>query len=358
METELLNIEKVSPEEKAAALKKAGEIIREGGLVAFPTETVYGLGADALNAEASAKIYAAKGRPSDNPLIVHIHDVDQVYEIASEVPEAAKKVMEKFWPGPLTVILNKKSCVPDGTTGGLKTVAIRMPSHPLARDFIRESGRMIAAPSANTSGRPSPTLASHVYEDMQGRIPLILDGGAVGIGIESTIIDMSTDTPTILRPGYITKDMLEEVLPEVKNDPAVSGRTMKKDVVAKAPGMKYRHYAPKADLSIIEGNEEDVVACINHLTDEAVAKGLKVGVIATDETKARYAHADVLSIGSREEEETIAHHLYEVLRDFDDDRVDVIYSEAFYTPKMGQAIMNRLLKAAGHKIINAQEEKK
>ena len=358
METELLNIESVSSEQKAAALRKAGEIIREGGLVAFPTETVYGLGADALNAEAAAKIYAAKGRPSDNPLIVHIHDISQVYEIAEEVPDEAKAVMEKFWPGPLTIILNKKSCVPDGTTGGLHTVAIRMPSHPIARDFIRESGRMIAAPSANTSGRPSPTLASHVYEDMQGRIPLILDGGAVGIGIESTIIDMSTGIPTILRPGYITKDMLEEVLPEVKIAPAVSGRTMKKDVVAKAPGMKYRHYAPKADLSIIEGNEEDVVACINHLTDEAVAKGLKVGVIATDETKARYAHADVLSIGSREEEETIAHHLYEVLRDFDDDRVDVIYSEAFYTPKMGQAIMNRLLKAAGHKIINAQEEKK
>lgn len=358
METELLNIESVSSEQKAAALRKAGEIIREGGLVAFPTETVYGLGADALNAEAAAKIYAAKRRPSDNPLIVHIHDISQVYEIAEEVPDEAKAVMEKFWPGPLTIILNKKSCVPDGTTGGLHTVAIRMPSHPIARDFIRESGRMIAAPSANTSGRPSPTLASHVYEDMQGRIPLILDGGAVGIGIESTIIDMSTGIPTILRPGYITKDMLEEVLPEVKIDPAVSGRTMKKDVVAKAPGMKYRHYAPKADLSIIEGNEEDVVACINHLTDEAVAKGLKVGVIATDETKARYAHADVLSIGSREEEETIAHHLYEVLRDFDDDRVDVIYSEAFYTPKMGQAIMNRLLKAAGHKIINAQEENK
>lgn len=358
METELLNIESVSSEQKTAALRKAGEIIREGGLVAFPTETVYGLGADALNAEAAAKIYAAKGRPSDNPLIVHIHDISQVYEIAEEVPDEAKAVMEKFWPGSLTIILNKKSCVPDGTTGGLHTVAIRMPSHPIARDFIRESGRMIAAPSANTSGRPSPTLASHVYEDMQGRIPLILDGGAVGIGIESTIIDMSTGIPTILRPGYITKDMLEEVLPEVKIDPAVSGRTMKKDVVAKAPGMKYRHYAPKADLSIIEGNEEEVVACINRLTDEAVAKGLKVGVIATDETKARYAHADVLSIGSREEEETIAHHLYEVLRDFDDDRVDVIYSEAFYTPRMGQAIMNRLLKAAGHKIINAQEENK
>ena len=270
METELLNIEKVSPEEKAAALKKAGESIREGGLVAFPTETVYGLGADALNAEASAKIYAAKGRPSDNPLIVHIHDVDQVYEIASEVPEAAKKVMEKFWPGPLTVILNKKSCVPDGTTGGLKTVAIRMPSHPLARDFIRESGRMIAAPSANTSGRPSPTLASHVYEDMQGRIPLILDGGAVGIGIESTIIDMSTDTPTILRPGYITKDMLEDFL------------------------------------------------------------------------RRR---------GSRQKPETVAANLYRILREFDDLECDYMYSESFFEQGLGNAIMNRMLKAAGYHLI-------
>ena len=350
METELLNIEKVSPEEKAAALKKAGEIIREGGLVAFPTETVYGLGADALNAEASAKIYAAKGRPSDNPLIVHIHDVDQVYEIASEVPEAAKKVMEKFWPGPLTVILNKKSCVPDGTTGGLKTVAIRMPSHPLARDFIRESGRMIAAPSANTSGRPSPTLASHVYEDMQGRIPLILDGGAVGSGIESTIIDMSTDTPTILRPGYITKDMLEEVLPKVNIDPAVSGRTMKKNVVAKAPGMKYRHYAPKADLTIIEGPLEKVVKEINKRAKEKFEAGYKVGVIGTEETVADYKSGDVKCIGTRADESTIAANLFRILREFDDDQVDYIYSESFDSAGIGSAIMNRLLKAAGHHI--------
>ena len=351
METELLNIEKVSPEEKAAALKKAGEIIREGGLVAFPTETVFGLGADALNAEASAKIYAAKGRPSDNPLIVHIHDVDQVYEIASEVPEAAKKVMEKFWPGPLTVILNKKSCVPDGTTGGLKTVAIRMPSHPLARDFIRESGRMIAAPSANTSGRPSPTLASHVYEDMQGRIPLILDGGAVGIGIESTIIDMSTDTPTILRPGYITKDMLEEVLPKVNIDPAVTGRTMKKDVVAKAPGMKYRPYAPKADLTVVEGSPKAVQEKICALVEEKIRAGEKVGVIATEESIKAYPEGIVKCIGTRADEESIARHLFAVLREFDDCGVTYIYSEAFDTPQMGQAIMNRLMKAAGQKKI-------
>ena len=269
------------------------------------------------------KIYAAKGRPSDNPLIVHIAELEQLEKITTEIPEGARILAEKYWPGPLTMILPKADIVPRETTGGLDSVAVRFPSDRVAQELIKAGGGFVAAPSANTSGRPSPTMAEHVEEDLGDAIDMIIDGGQVGIGLESTIVDFTEDVPH-----------------------------------PKAPGMKYRHYAPKADLSIIEGNEEDVVACINHLTDEAVAKGLKVGVIATDETKARYAHADVLSIGSREEEETIAHHLYEVLRDFDDDRVDVIYSEAFYTPKMGQAIMNRLLKAAGHKIINAQEEKK
>ena len=347
METELLNIEKVLPEEKAAALKKAGEIIREGGLVAFPTETVYGLGADALNAEASAKIYAAKGRPSDNPLIVHIHDVDQVYEIASEVPEAAKKVMEKFWPGPLTVILNKKSCVPDGTTGGLKTVAIRMPSHPLARDFIRESGRMIAAPSANTSGRPSPTMAEHVEEDLTGRIDMILDGGPVSIGLESTILDMTVTPPMILRPGAITKEMLEACIGEVTVDKAV----IKPNQRPKAPGMKYRHYAPKADLSIVEGEMSKVISKINELAAEQVKAGHKVGIIGTEESVANYICGDVKSIGTREDESTIAVHLFAILREFDADQVDYIYSESFDTEGIGSAIMNRLLKAAGHHVI-------
>ena len=210
---------------------------------------------------------------------------------------------------------------------------------------------MIAAPSANTSGRPSPTLASHVYEDMQGRIPLILDGGAVGIGIESTIIDMSTGIPTILRPGYITKNMLEEVLPEVKIDPAVSGRTMKKDVVAKAPGMKYRHYAPRAELTIIEGETEAVVAAINEKCRKAEAEGLRVGVIGTDETKMLYHASVVKSIGSRQDEESIGLHLFRILREFDSENVNLIFSESFDTPNMGQAIMNRLLKAAGHHVI-------
>ena len=355
METELLNIEKVSPEEKAAALKKAGEIIREGGLVAFPTETVYGLGADALNAEASAKIYAAKGRPSDNPLIVHIHDVDQVYEIASEVPEAAKKVMEKFWPGPLTVILNKKSCVPDGTTGGLKTVAIRMPSHPLARDFIRESGRMIAAPSANTSGRPSPTLASHVYEDMQGRIPLILDGGAVGIGIESTIIDMSTDTPTILRPGYITRDMLEEVVGKVQVDPGLESTSL--NIRPKAPGMKYTHYAPKAPMYLIEGESDKMSAAFRRELRRLKTAGHTVGIIASDEVIASLkgeVPADLLqAYGKQGDLLAIAADIYEALRSFDDKKADILLGEGTAAKGLGLAIMNRLHKASGFRTIQA-----
>ena len=319
------------------AIKKAGDILKAGGLVAFPTETVYGLGGNALDPQASMKIYAAKGRPSDNPLIVHIAELEQLEKITTEIPEGARILAEKYWPGPLTMILPKADIVPRETTGGLDSVAVRFPSDRIAQELIKAGGGFVAAPSANTSGRPSPTMAEHVEEDLGDAIDMIIDGGQVGIGLESTIVDFTEEVPVRMDKGLLITDS---------------------SVHPKAPGMKYRHYAPKADLSIIEGNEEDVVACINHLTDEAVAKGLKVGVIATDETKARYAHADVLSIGSREEEETIAHHLYEVLRDFDDDRVDVIYSEAFYTPKMGQAIMNRLLKAAGHKIINAQEEKK
>lgn len=338
------------------AIKRAGDILKAGGLVAFPTETVYGLGGNALDPQASMKIYAAKGRPSDNPLIVHIAELSKLADITTEIPEGAKILAEKYWPGPLTMILPKADIVPRETTGGLDSVAVRFPSDKIAQELIKAGGGFVAAPSANTSGRPSPTMAEHVEEDLGDAIDMIIDGGQVGIGLESTIVDFTEDVPVVLRPGYISLEMLQETLGDVRMDKGLL--ITDSSVHPKAPGMKYRHYAPKADLSIIEGNEEDVVACINHLTDEAVAKGLKVGVIATDETKARYVHADVLSIGSREEEETIAHHLYEVLRDFDDDRVDVIYSEAFYTPKMGQAIMNRLLKAAGHKIINAQEKKK
>ncbi len=334
------------------SLQEAAGIIRDGGLVAFPTETVYGLGADAMNAEAAARIYEAKGRPSDNPLIVHIADREQMDLLAENVPETAKKIMEAFWPGPLTIILNKKKEVPHGTTGGLDTVAIRMPSHPVAQALIRESGCMIAAPSANTSGRPSPTTAAHVMEDMQGRIPMILDGGAVGIGIESTILDMTGEIPMILRPGYITREMLEEVAGEVKIDPAVSGKQMPQNVVAKAPGMKYRHYAPKGSLILVEGPEDKVIEKINALTQEKAKQGYKVGVLGTDETLDRYRADWRRSMGKRSCPDSVAAQLYSLLRECDEQGLDYIYSESFFADGLGNAIMNRMLKAAGYHLIS------
>lgn len=330
-------------------MEEAAQLIRSGELVAFPTETVYGLGADALNPQASKKIYAAKGRPSDNPLIVHIAKFEDLEEIAKEVPQEAKKLADAFWPGPLTMIVNKNEKVPYETTGGMDTVAIRMPDHPAALELIRQSGCLIAAPSANTSGRPSPTLAEHVAEDLGGRIPMILDGGEVGIGIESTIIDLTEKIPMILRPGYITKEMLEAVIGTVRTDPGIIAADSTKK--PKAPGMKYRHYAPKANLMLIDGAKCAVVDKINELTDAMHSEGKKVGIIGTDETVASYRGDMVLSIGAREDEDAIARHLYKLLREFDEADVDVIYSESFATPRIGQAIMNRLLKAAGHQVL-------
>lgn len=330
-------------------MEEAAQLIRSGELVAFPTETVYGLGADALNPQASKKIYAAKGRPSDNPLIVHIAKFEDLEEIAKEVPQEAKKLADAFWPGPLTMIVYKNEKVPYETTGGMDTVAIRMPDHPAALELIRQSGCLIAAPSANTSGRPSPTLAEHVAEDLDGRIPMILDGGEVGIGIESTIIDLTEKIPMILRPGYITKEMLEAVIGTVRTDPGIIAADSTKK--PKAPGMKYRHYAPKANLMLIDGAKCAVVDKINELTDAMHSEGKKVGIIGTDETVASYRGDMVLSIGAREDEDAIARHLYKLLREFDEADVDVIYSESFATPRIGQAIMNRLLKAAGHQVL-------
>ena len=262
-------------------MKEAGELLKAGALVAFPTETVYGLGANALDEKAAAKIYAAKGRPSDNPLIVHIADMEKLENITEEIPEAAVKLAEKFWPGPLTMVMKKSAVVPLGTTGGLSTVAVRMPSHPIALEMIRHGGGYIAAPSANTSGRPSPTLASHVADDMDGIIPMILDGGPVGIGIESTIVDLTEEIPTILRPGFITKEMLEEVVGEVQID---KGLEADAKTPPKAPGMKYRHYAPKAELVIVEGAREAVIEKINALVKEKEAQGMIAGIIGTEET--------------------------------------------------------------------------
>lgn len=334
-------------------LEKAGQILKEGGLVAFPTETVYGLGANALDEEAAKKTYAAKGRPSDNPLIVHIADVDALPTVACNVSEEAKKVMEHFWPGPLTLIFEKSERVPDGTTGGLQTVAVRMPVNKIAQELIRKGGGYISAPSANTSGRPSPTSAGHVAEDLDGKIEMIIDGGSVDIGVESTILDMTVEPPMILRPGAITKEMLEEVIGEVDVDHALLADD--DNQAPKAPGMKYRHYAPKAQLIMVEGDTEEAVKAIKQIAYEQTCLGYQVGIIATSETAEFYTTGIVKSIGTRNNEKSIAKNLYKVLREFDEEEVSYIYSETFAKDGIGHAIMNRLEKAAGHHTIQASD---
>lgn len=330
-------------------IERAADAIKNGGLVAFPTETVYGLGGDALNPESSAKIYKAKGRPSDNPLIVHIADWDSLESIVSEIPENARKLAKSFWPGPLTMIFKKSDKVPFETTGGLNTVAVRMPDNKIALELIRKSGGYIAAPSANKSGRPSTTEASHVFEDLNGQIDMILDGGTSTIGLESTIVDLTESIPMILRPGFISIKSLSRIVGDVEYDPTIISSDS--DDAPKAPGMKYRHYAPKGELQIIKGEEAKVVSYIQAQTKKALASGERVGIIATEETYMNYSATVVQNIGSRDDEQTIARRLYAVLRDFDADEITRIYSEEFDTPNMGQAIMNRLMKAAGHQII-------
>ena len=328
----------------------AAQIIREGGLVAFPTETVYGLGANALDEEAARKIYAAKGRPSDNPLIAHISSYKELEPLVERIPETGRKLAECYWPGPLTMVFPKSGIVPYGTTGGLDTVAVRMPSDPVASRLIALAGVPVAAPSANLSGRPSPTTARHVWQDMNGRIDMILDGGAVGIGVESTIVDVSGEVPTLLRPGAITVEMLHETVGRIEIDPAIQGPPAE-GLRPKAPGMKYRHYAPRAEMILVEGEGSAVVAASNRLVRKDEAQGRKVGIICTDETRDQYPQGLLRSVGIRAQEETIAHNLFAVLREFDDLAVDVIYSESFSQDHLGRAVMNRLMKAAGYKCL-------
>ena len=325
MNTKLIKIEDTK-QIKDEELAEAAQILRDGGLVAFPTETVYGLGANALDEAAAKKIYAAKGRPSDNPLIAHISCLEELKPLVAYIPETGRKLAEAYWPGPLTMVFPKSDIVPYGTTGGLDTVAVRMPSDPVANRLIRLAAVPVAAPSANTSGRPSPTTAQHVWQDMEGKIEMILDGGPVGIGVESTIVDVSGDVPAIQAPPSA-------------------------DLRPKAPGMKYRHYAPHADLQLVEGETDKVVETINALVQEKLAEGKKVGVICTDETRDRFPLGEVRSVGARAKQETIAHNLFAVLREFDDLDVDCIYSESFSKDHLGQAIMNRLTKAAGYHVL-------
>ena len=346
MKAEVVTVSPVNPD--LSLMERAGNLIKHGGLVAFPTETVYGLGGNALDPEASRKIYAAKGRPSDNPLIVHIAQMEDLFPLVGKVPEKALQLAKAYWPGPLTMIFPKTALVPYETTGGLDTVAVRFPSHPVAKELILASGGYVAAPSANRSGRPSPTTAAHVVEDLGETIDMILDGGSAQIGLESTIVDFTVDVATILRPGYISLEMLRDCIGEGEMDRGLSASSK---VRPKAPGMKYRHYAPKAEMTVVEGAPEKVEEKIRSLAAVASSSGKKVGIFATREHADAYPQGQVRLAGSLLEEDGIARHLYENLRLFDEEGVDVIYSEAFDTPLLGQAIMNRLLKAAGQKVL-------
>lgn len=343
MECELVKINSIKDE----ALTKAADFIKNGGLVAFPTETVYGLGGDGLNSEAASKIYKAKGRPSDNPLILHINDQKMLHKIVNDVNSMAKKIMTAFCPGPITLILPKSDIVPSSVTGGLNTVAVRMPDNDIARELIRLSNTPIAAPSANISGRPSPTTAQAVYNDLHDRIDMILDGGACHFGVESTIVDCTEDVPIILRPGAITKEMLEELFPVVKIDKAIIGE----NVVPKAPGMKYKHYAPKANMILFEGSSAKMADAIANKIADYEREGKKVGLVVSSEVAEKLQHENTAIYGNQEDLLTIASDIYECLRFFDDKDVDIILAEGTTDKGIGLAIMNRLHKASGFNSI-------
>ena len=346
-------------------ISEAAEILKQGGLVAFPTETVYGLGGNGLDKEAAKKIYAAKGRPSDNPLILHVSSMEEVYPLVKALPEKAKKLMEAFWPGPLTLVLPKSDIVPKESTGGLETVALRSPENALTLDLIRACGFPVAGPSANLSGRPSPTEASHVFEDLEGRIEGILEDGAVGIGVESTIVDLSEDCPTLLRPGAITIEDLEEVLGEkVAIDPTLLGKSMAEGFTPKAPGMKYRHYAPKAEMILFKKKEEDVTRS----GQEDIAKSIlsygekelsgspekRIWILCGEDTADLYqgdGRFTIQVLGRREEPLSMTHNLFRLLRQADEDGAELILGECYSEEGVGFALMNRLKKAAGQRIF-------
>lgn len=346
-------------------IEEASRILKTGGLVAFPTETVYGLGGNGLDKEAARKIYAAKGRPSDNPLILHVSKMEEVIPLVESIPEKAKLLMESFWPGPLTLILKKSAIVPLESTGGLDTVALRCPDNAVTLELIERAGLPVAGPSANLSGSPSPTEASHVYHDLSGRIEGILDDGAVGIGVESTILDMSTDRPTLLRPGAITLEDLTEVLgekPEI--DPTLLGKKMEDGFIPKAPGMKYRHYAPKAEMILFCSSEEKeheykVSKRIAEYLEEE-GRGFpreKIAILCAEETKHFYQEMAekegiILKVlGRRDEPLSMTHNLFRILRECDEEGIELILSEGYSEEGIGFALMNRMKKAAGQKII-------
>lgn len=347
----ILKINSEKPEEEK--IRRAAEIIRRGGLVAFPTETVYGLGADALNPEAVGKIYAAKERPLDNPIIVHIAKKEDLHAIAETVPSYALKLMDRFWPGPLTLVLKASKRVPRITTAGADTVAVRMPSHKVALELIEASGTPIAAPSANLAGRPSPTTAGHVEQDLAGRIDMILDAGPTQVGIESTVLDLSVNPPLVLRPGGVTYEDLRKVLGGVELHPAVSAEKSIGIGEVRSPGMKHKHYAPNVEVILVEGTPSGIAAKVQEVADCNVQMGKKVGILATDENVSGYRADVVKSFGSREDASSAANRLFNLLREFENEEVDVIIAEGLPPEGLGLAVMNRLRRASGYNIIKA-----
>ncbi len=341
METLLL-----APEE----VGRAAEIIRRGGIVAMPTETVYGLAGNALDGGTVKKIFEAKGRPADNPLIVHISDISQIYGLVRVFPEKAKILAEKFWPGPLTIILPKSDKIPDEVSAGLDTVAIRYPSHPLAQKLISLS-MPLAAPSANLSGSPSPTTMRHVMDDMNGRIDAVLDGGECEVGVESTVISLAGDVPVVLRPGGITVEMLRNTIGEVEIASAVIN-PLAEGEKAESPGMKYKHYSPKADVVLVDGNDEEFISFVNS------QMGQKLAVICYEEDKDLIT-AERIVVGKKGDYSAFAHNLFSALRRADELGCNIVYSRCPETAGMGLAVYNRIVRAAGfdiHLLVNSGKE--
>ena len=342
----LTQILKPGPESMALASR----LLKTGSLVAFPTETVYGLGANALDPAAVRSIFEAKGRPADNPLIVHIYDRSQLGAIC-DIPEKAPVLMDAFWPGPLTLLFPRKNTIPDIVTAGLPTVAVRMPSHPVAKSMLEACSIPVAAPSANTSGRPSPTTADHVREDMNGKIPLILDGGSCDVGLESTVLDLCHGQPVILRPGGVTRGMLEEVLGE---DVLLAGsilRPLKPDEKALSPGMRYRHYAPKGTVTLVEGDESNVIGALRSLCLRDISEGKKSCVLCFSEHVPLLRDCDPHDMGSKDKQAEVAHRLFDILRHLDQEGMETVYSEVLPPEDIGLAVMNRLGRAASFNII-------
>ena len=351
-QTLLLKVNAENPD--PAKIHAAAQIIQNGGLVAFPTETVYGLGADALNAKAILALFEAKKRPLDNPPIVHVENINDVYKLTAQVPPKAEKLMHEFWPGPLTLVFKHSDTVPKVTVAGLDTIAIRMPQHNVALALIKESSCPIAAPSANLAGKPSPTSAKHVLDDLDGRIDAILDGGSTCIGVESTVLDLSVNPPMVLRPGGTPFEALQKAVGDVKLHPFVVAETELPFGAARSPGMRHRHYAPNAKVLLVEGSVAAVTAKVKELIALYRLEACKVGVLATDETITQYKADVVKSLGSRFNLAVIAQNLFRLLREFDAECVDVVIAEGVPAEGLGLAVMNRLRKASAYNIVRAE----